>query len=96
MKANKQYKLYPPTSNWDENYYVLDKKNNIEYLIDINDVYDDSDDLTDDEKDCYLHIKDLTSLIDIEHILSFSWKNREVEHQNFEYVFSKIQSDLFG
>ena len=59
-----------PNNDWDTNYHLIDKKNGVEYLIDINDVCD-----TVDEQNCYGGIlwDDMLNC-NIAEIVENSWK----------------------
>ena len=68
--------LQKPLSSWDMNYHLWDKENKIDYLISIDDVADDLNELEENE-DLLITWEALRTLEDIEAIKEISWKQKQ-------------------
>lgn len=71
ISENKEYLLKGPFNTWDMNYHLIEKETGLEYLIDIDDVANDTKEL--EEYGLSLVYFDLQSL-DVDLIKENSWK----------------------
>jgi len=73
IKTKDNYMLLYPLNSSDMNYHLIDTENELDYLIDIDDVYEESE-IDDPEEFSGLHWESFKELEDIENILEYSWK----------------------
>ena len=76
IKEKGDFKLLIPFNSWDTNYHLVDTKNDLDHLIDICDVYEESE-VEDKEEFDGLYWEQLKELDDIDYIMGFVWKTRE-------------------
>lgn len=76
IKEKGDFKLLRPFNSWDTNYHLVDTKNDLDHLIDIGDVYEESE-IEDKEDFGGLLWEELKELDDIDYIMEFVWKTRE-------------------
>ena len=71
ISENKKYLLKSPFNTWDMNYHLIEKETGIDYLVDIDDVADNQEEL--EEYGLSLLYFDLQSL-EVDLIKENSWK----------------------
>jgi hypothetical protein len=73
IKEKGDFKLLRPFNSWDMNYHLVDTKNELDHLIDIEDVYSkyEVDDMEVFEGLLWEVLKELD---DIEYIMEFVWR----------------------
>ena len=76
IKEKGDFKLLRPFNSWDTNYHLVDTKNDLDHLIDICDVYEESE-VEDKEEFDGLYWEQLKELDDIDYIMGFVWKTIE-------------------
>ena len=73
IKEKGDFKLLRPFNSWDTNYHLVDTKNDLDHLIDICDVYEESE-VEDKEEFDGLYWEQLKELDDIDYIMGFVWR----------------------
>ena len=76
IAENEKYLLKHPLNSWDMNYHLIEKETGKDFLVDINDVADNLQEL--EKYDLNLLFSDLQNL-DIDLIKENSWKTLEEE-----------------
>ena len=68
--------LTSPKNSWDMNYHLIDFDNRIDYLIDIDDVFDTYEEMEENEV-CGVLYSELVSLDNIDELIEISWKTTD-------------------
>lgn len=74
IKKIEGYTLYSPFNTWDMNYHLVSENEDIDYLIDIEDVYTDKEAMGENDG---LLWDDLKELADIEKIKLYVWDTKD-------------------
>lgn len=75
INSKKGYKLYRPYNSWDMNYHLIDTLDQVDYLIDICDIYDTLEDALEYGGITWSELKGLE---DIPELIAISWKSNKL------------------